>query len=162
MQLGIHGIDLVQSLVGPIEQVCAMGGSYTTQPGVIDGLVASARFASGRLGTIVSNYCTEVAFDFRLSGTEGTIFSTPHRGWFRKATDTTSQGEGPKERFDFRGFDGESYLLQIDAFAETIRTGKTSGASVEDAISALAVVEALHQSVEIGGPVRVSPIHELV
>jgi len=162
MQLGIHGIDLVQSLIGPIDEVTAMAGSYTTEPGVIDGLVAAVRFANGRLGTIVSNYCTQVAFDFRLSGTEGTIFSTPHRGWFRKSTDTTSQCEGPKERFDFRAYDGESYLLQMEAFAEVLAGSRFSGASAEDAISALAVVEALHQSVEAGRPVRVAPVREMV
>jgi len=162
MQLGIHGIDLVQSMIGQIDEVAAMGGSYTTQPGVIDGLTAAVRFENGRLGTIVSNYCTQVAFDFRLSGTEGTIFSTPHRGWFRKVEDANSQGEGPKERFDFRSFDGESYLLQMEAFAEHLAGQPFSGATVADAISALAVVEALHQSVEVGRPVRVAPVADLV
>jgi predicted dehydrogenase len=158
MQLGIHGIDLVQSMVGRIQEVSAMGGSYTTQPGVIDGLVAAVRFENGRLGTLVSNYCTQVAFDFRLSGTEGTIFSTPHRGWFRKATDANSQGEGPKERFDFLSYDGESYTLQMQAFADVLAGKDFTGASVSDAISALAVVEALHQSVEHGKPVHVAAI----
>lgn len=162
MQLGIHGIDLVQSILGPVEEVSALGGSYTVEPGIVDGLVGAMRFANGRLGTIVSNYCTQVAFDFRLSGTEGTIFSTPHRGWYRKATETNSQGEGPKEVFDFRSSDGESYLLQMEAFAEVLAGKPFSGASVEDAISALAVVEALDQSVKLGRPVRVAAVGDLV
>jgi len=162
MQLGIHGIDLVQSLLGPMEEVSAMAGSYTTEPGVIDGLVAATRFTSGRLGTIVSNYCTQVAFGFRLSGTEATISSSPHRGWYRKNVDANSQGEGPKEEFDFRAYDGESYLLQMEAFADVLKGKEFSGATVEDAISALAVVEALHESVKTGGPARVADIAALV
>lgn len=162
MQLGIHGIDLVQSLLGPMVEVSAMAGSYTTEPGVIDGLVAAVRFSNGRLGTLVSNYCTQVAFDFRLSGTEATIYTTPHRGFYRKNVDATSQGEGPKEKFDFRAYDGESYLLQMEAFADVLKGGEFTGATVEDAISALAVVEALHESVKSGGPVPVAAISELV
>ncbi len=152
----------MQSLLGPIKEVSAMGGSYTTEPGVIDGLVAAMRFANGRLGTIVSNYCTQVDFSFRLSGTEATISSTPHRGWYRKNVDVNSQGEGPREEFDFRDSDGESYLLQMEAFADVLAGKEFTGATVGDAISALAVVEALHESVKTGGPVRVAAIGELV
>ena len=88
----------------------------TTEPGVVDAVAASLRFADGTLGTLVSNYCTQVAFDIRLSGTEGTVFATPHRGWFRKAVDTDSHCEGPKERFDFLDYHAESFDRQMVAF----------------------------------------------
>jgi predicted dehydrogenase len=160
MQLGVHGIDVVQSFLGPIESVAAYADAVTTQPGVIDSLSAGVRFANGAMGTIVSNYCTQVAFDFRLSGTEGTVFSTPHRGWFRKAVDTDSHCEGPKERFDFLEYHAESFERQMDAFAGMVQDGTTAGASVADAIRAVAVVEALENSAASGQRVHVQQVND--
>jgi len=164
MQLGIHGIDVVQSFLGPIVSVSAYSGAFTTPAGVTDSVTAALRFASGSMGTLVSNYCTQVAFDYRISGTEGTVVSTPHRVWFRKAVDTNSQCEGPKEEFDFLKLHAESFKRQMEAFAGMALDGtpaEASGAAtVADALRAIAVVEALQKSVGSGRSVEVKQISD--
>jgi predicted dehydrogenase len=160
MQLAIHGIDVVQSFLGPIVSVSAFSDSFTTPPGVTDSVTAAVRFSSGTMGTIVSNYCTQVAFDYRLAGTEGTVFSTAHRGWFRKTVDTDSHCEGPKEKFDFLAKHAASFLRQMDAFAAMVLDGTPAGASFADALRALAVVEALEESAQLGKSVQVQQISD--
>ena len=160
MQLGVHGIDIIQSMLGRIVSVSAYADSFTTDPSVTDSLVAAVRFESGPMGTIVSNYCTQVAFDFRISGTEGSVFATPHRGWFRRAADTDSQCEGPVDAFDFLEHHTESFPLQMDAFARLISDGEPAGASTGDALSAVAVVEALEQSVASSASVTVQQVND--
>ncbi|MFV1980143.1 MAG: Gfo/Idh/MocA family protein [Rhodothermia bacterium] len=164
MQLGIHGIDVVQSFLGPIVSVSAYSDAFTTVPGVTDSVTAAVRFASGSMGTLVSNYCTQVAFDFRISGTEATVVSTPHKVWFRKAADTNSQCEGPKEEFDFLKFHAESFKRQMDAFAGMVLDGApaeaSNAATVADALRALAVVEALEESATLGRSVDVQQVSD--
>ncbi len=164
LQLGIHGIDVVQSFLGPIISVSAYSDAFTTEPGVTDSVTAAVRFASGAMGTLVTNYCTQVAFEYRISGTEATVASTPHKVWFRKAVDTNSQGEGPREEFDFLKFHAESFNRQMDAFAGMVLDGApaeaSNAATVADALRALAVVEALEESAKIGGSVDVQQVSD--
>ena len=160
VQLGIHAIDLMHFLVGPIQRVHAQTQSVTTPPGVVDSVTATFRIPAdartGRqtdvLGTLVSNYCTPVAFDYRLDGTEGTLRCTPHRFWFRSAEDTDGRGQGPAETHDLTGRHAESYRRQMDAFGEAVRTGEPPETDGPAALQALAVVEALQHSAEQGAP----------
>jgi 1,5-anhydro-D-fructose reductase (1,5-anhydro-D-mannitol-forming) len=161
MQLGVHGIDVVQSFLGPIVTVSAFKDNFTTSPGVTDSVAAAVRYANGSMGTVVSNYCTEVAFLFRISGTEGTVFSTPHRGWYRKATDTDSHCEGPKEEFDYLEQHALSFERQMNAFAALVLDGTRTGATPADALRAVAVVEALSKSADLGRAVDVQQVSEL-
>lgn len=160
MQLGVHGIDVMQSFLGPIVSVSAFKDAFTTRPGVTDSVTAAVKYAAGALGTLVSNYCTQVAFDFRISGTEATVFSTPHRGWYRKATETDSHCEGPKERFDYLEQHALSFERQMNAFAAFVLDGVRSGATPADALRAVAVVEALSESAETGQTVEVRQVTE--
>lgn len=155
MQLGIHAIDLVHYLIGPIEDVYARAKSVTTAPGVIDSVAATFCTAEGVLGTMVSNYCTSVAFDYRIAGTEGTLRCTPHRYGFRRASDTDPQGDGPAETRDFTEHPLESHVREMEAFGEAVRTGLPPETDGWVGLQALAVVEALQCSAETGKPQRV-------
>ncbi len=155
MQLGIHALDLVHTLVGPIEEVSAFARSVTTPPGVPDSVAATFRVAGGPMGTMVSNYCTQVAFEYRLAGTEATLRCTPHRAWFRTAADTDGHGDGPAEEHDWTAYEGESYVRQMHAFGEAVRRGTPLQTDGLAGLHALAVVEALHRSSESGKPQRV-------
>jgi predicted dehydrogenase len=162
MQLGIHGIDVIQHVVAPLDEVFAYSNSVTVRPEVVDSLVAAVTFENGARGTIVSNYCTQVAFQYLIAGTKGSVFFTPHRLWFRHAVDTNSQGEGPfAEEHNFLDRPQENYTLQMDAVADGLQTGRFAGASAEEALRALAVVEALQMSAERRKPIRIEEILSL-
>lgn len=150
MQLGIHAIDLAHYLLGPIVEVHAFAQSVTTSPGVIDSVVASLRMENGTLGTLVSHYCTQVTFAYRLAGTDGTLRCTPHRVWFRRNDDTDEHGDGAAETYDYAAH--ESYVLQMEAFGEAVRRRTPPETDGWTGLQAVAVVEALHRSTETGTP----------
>jgi predicted dehydrogenase len=146
MQLGIHGVDLVHYLLGPITTVHALTRSMTTQPGVIDSVAAVFELEGGATGTLVTNYCTQALFEYRITGTEGTLRCTPHSFWFRSAEATDPRGEGSAESFDYSEHDRESYRLQMEAFGRAVRSRQRPDIDGWDGLRALAVVEALQDS----------------
>jgi predicted dehydrogenase len=152
MQLGIHALDLVHFMAGRIEEVHAFAQSVTTQPDVIDSVTATFRLRSGRLGTMVSNYCTPVRFEYRVSGTEGVLQCTPHHLWYRSAADSDRAGDGPAETQDFMAFGMESYVLQMQAFGEAVQQRTPPPIDGQAGLQALAVVEAMQKSAESGAP----------
>lgn len=150
MQLGIHAVDLLHYLVGPVVEVGAFARSVTTAPGVVDSVAALLLLAPGVTGTLVSNYCTQVTFAYRLSGTEGTLEATPHRVAFRSAAATDAGGGGPYETHDFSDYDLESYTRQMEAFGEAVRSRRPPETDGWAGLRALAVVEALQEAAATG------------
>lgn len=159
MQLAIHGIDLAHYWDAPIEHIYAHARSVTTQPNVIDSTTASFRTASGTLGTLVSHYCTQVLFEMRVAGTEGSLVTSPHSLWHRSCADNDRSGGGPAATHDFRAFDNESYTLQMEAFGHAIHTRETPETDGRGGVQALAVVEAMMQSIEADAPVHIQHVY---
>ena len=81
MQLGIHAVDLVHYLIGPVREVVARTRSVLTAPGVVDSVTGMLVFDNDVVGTAVSNYCTPDLFQVRLAGTAGVVVIDwiPHR-----------------------------------------------------------------------------------
>jgi predicted dehydrogenase len=158
IQLGIHGIDLVHDLAGPITTVNAVGRAVTTPPDVLDSVSALFRLESGATGTIVSNYCTQIRFEYRIAGTRGMLVGTPHSVWYRANADTDGRGEGPAQTFDYSTIDRASYERQMQAFADAVRVGSTEILGARDGLQALAVVEAMHRSA-MNGTAETVPIY---
>lgn len=150
MQLGIHAIDVVHFILRPIRSVFANSRSVVSPQGVPDSVTAVFRLDGGVDGTLISNYCTQIRFEIRISGTEGTMTFTPHRFEMRRSADVDGLGEGPAETHEFGAFSHESYALQIDAFARAVRDGSRPSVDGREALAALAVVEALDESTRSG------------
>lgn len=150
MQLGIHAIDLVHYFLAPIASVSARARSVASPPNIQDSVVATFETESGELGTMVSNYCTQIAFEYRLSGTEGSLWGTPHRLAWRRREDTDGHGEGPAEEHDFRAHGLESYVLQMKEFGHAVRSRERPETDARVGLRALSVVEAMRASVESG------------
>ena len=150
MQLGIHGVDLVHQLVGPIERVFAQARGVTTPEGVVDNVVASLELAGGALGTLVSNYCTPVQFTLRIAGTEGLLEGSPLIQTF------TPRAGGEEPEVCDTSFDGfASYTAQMQAFAKAVQTHRQPETHGWASTQALAVVEAMTDSIARRQPVEV-------
>lgn len=148
MQLGIHGIDLVQYFFRPMEEVSAFTRSVATPPDVVDSVAASFRTGDGVQGTLISNYCSQPTFEYRISGTEATLRSNAHKLWVRTTEETNMHGGGPAAMEDYSAYSHESYTRQMDAFARAIREGTDPETDGWVGLQALAVVEALQHSAE--------------
>ncbi|MEZ4699452.1 MAG: Gfo/Idh/MocA family oxidoreductase [Rhodothermales bacterium] len=151
MQLGVHAVDLVHYLIGPITSVAAQARTIQTPPGVVDSVAAAFTLPDGALGTMVSTYCTEVRFEVRISGTLGTMRCKPNVVWFRRTADNDREGEGPAAEESFWDYRMESFLLQMQAFGEAIQQGIPPAADAGVGLSALRVVEAMDRSAREAG-----------
>lgn len=159
MQLGIHAIDLVHYLVSPVEEISGYAASVLTGPGVVDSVAASFRLRSGVMGTMISNYCTQVTFEYRIAGTEGTLLCTPHRVWYREASEAGSRGDGEGETVDFAAFERESYQRQMESFGRSLQQRTPPEVDGLEGLRALAVVEALDEAIRMKSRVRVQSNH---
>ncbi|HET6569039.1 MAG TPA: Gfo/Idh/MocA family oxidoreductase [Rhodothermales bacterium] len=157
MQLGIHAIDLMHFLLGPIREVFALSRTVLAPAGVVDSVSATFRIEGGPLGTMVSNYCTPVLFEYRIAGTEGLLHCTPHHYSFRRRDEVDRDGDGaPASSTPGAGL--VSYVRQMRAFGEAVRRGAPSRVTGWDGLQALAVVDALRLSSETGAPQRVADV----
>lgn len=155
MQLGIHGVDLLHHLIGRIDEVTAYARSVTTPVEVVDSVSALFRTENGVLGTLVSNYCTQVGFEMHIAGTVASIRLTPHRIWVREAAATDWHGEGTAEEATFFEYDLESYPVQLVAFGRHVRDRTRPVNDGWAGLQALGVVEAMQQSLRTGARVGV-------
>jgi len=155
MQLGIHGVDLVQYFFRPIAEVHAFTRSVTTPDEVVDSVAAAFQTRDGVHGTMISNYCSEVAFEYRISGTAGTLRSAGH------TLRVSATGEEEEEVDDYSAYSHESYRRQMEVFAKAIREGIDPETNGWVGLQALAVVEALQQSAEAKAPQSVPDVHSL-
>jgi len=155
MQLGVHGVDLVHQLVGTTEAVYAQARGVTTPDGVVDNVVASFELAGGIPGTLVSNYCTPVEFSLRIAGTEGMLAGSPLIQTF------TPRAGGEPEVFDTSADGFASYTAQMQAFADAVQTHRPPETDGWTATQALAVVEAMTDSIARRQPVAVPQVRPI-
>lgn len=153
MQLAVHGFDLIHYLAGRIEEVTTLSRSYLSRPGVVDSVTACYRLEDGSLGTMVSNYCTPVLFEYRIAGTEGIIRCT-----FDSFSYRSRDGEVVEEE-DYSDKTFDSYTKQMIAFGEAVATASLPAIDGWAGLQALAVVEAMQHSSLTGQPRKV-PLFE--
>jgi predicted dehydrogenase len=158
LQLGIHGIDLVHAFFGRIREVVARSRSVQAPDGVADAFAVLFRAEDGIQGTLTSNYCTQVTFAYRVTGTDATVESRSHRLSCRRTEDVTVQDEGPETIYDFSDDPTESYVRQMEAFVEAVRTRTTPENDGLTALEAMAVTEAIATSAPQGQPVSVRSV----
>lgn len=152
MQLGIHCVDLVHYFFSRIERVVASARSIHTTPPVIDSLIGFFHLEDGTHGTLTSNYCTETRFVYRIAGTEGTLFGTPHSLQFTRRDGTIV------EAWDTHDQPFASYIDQMQVFGETVHQRHHPETDGWGGLQALAVVEAMQTSLTTGHTASVSDV----
>ena len=75
MNQGIHGVDLLQYIAGPVSNIKSIVRTLSHDIEVEDTAVAAIELASGALGVIVASTATHPGFDreIRINGTRGAI-----------------------------------------------------------------------------------------
>ncbi|MCA0268066.1 MAG: TIM barrel protein [Bacteroidetes bacterium] len=152
-QLGLHGLDLVHALVGPISTTSAVARNVRISTGVADSVVAHFTTGTGAFGTLVSHYCTPVRFAWTITGTDGLLDGTVH------TLDLVRPGEPTQRLVDVTDTPLESYTSMVEAFAAAVRTGSPPSADGRAGFLAQAVVEAMAASASAhGAPVAVPSV----
>lgn len=161
---GIHTLDLMLSLAGPVETVT---GFSTTTPvhrmETEDLVCAAARYAGGALGTIEATTAAYPGFheEIAITGERGTLA-------LRGGTLKAQFHDGSEERVeaeiaaggtgaDPMAFPHDFHRAVMADFAEAIAEGRDPKVTGEEALKVHRLIDALIETGRTGAPVRVRP-----
>ena len=149
--MGIHALDVVQSLAGPIAQVSAFFDRQIHHYAAEDTTSTLLRFASGAHGILQANFnCAQNTFE--IIGTAGRLRSNAWLGRDFSGHLVLEQDGAPHEQ---TLTPVNVYVPQIEHVSECVRSGATPVISGERGRANVAVVRAAIESDRTGRPVSV-------
>jgi UDP-N-acetyl-2-amino-2-deoxyglucuronate dehydrogenase len=169
---GVHTVDIMQWLAGPVVEVYGKFGLYHHQIETEDKTAAVLTFANGAIGTITTTTAAYPGLDRTLmihSGQGSIVVEDDQlvRWSLRGATPEEEKEEerrmlerfGKKERdvttaSDPFAFSWRGHLVQFEAFAEAVREGRTPPNSIETTRHSVQIMSAVYESGRTGQPVR--------
>lgn len=144
--LGIHMLDAMIHLLGPVQRVTALSKRRVLSAGVDDTTTVQLDFDSGATGTLTSLMATPLNWRLQLFGSEG---------WAAMADQQSlevSRLENPKESNQtFEAVD--TLAAELNAFAGTVYEGIPFPVSMSEALAGVAAMQAISQSAAAGGSV---------
>ncbi len=150
-QLGIHFVDTLQYLIGPISLVtCVQRSAFMRNKkgeSVTDSVVATLSFENGVIGAIQSDYVSTSTYAIAVSGTKAKITCGDNSILVERRTAGKIESETVSA---LEKLDGESYFAEIEEFADCILTGKTPEVDGQSGLRNIAVIEAMLNSAETG------------
>jgi UDP-N-acetyl-2-amino-2-deoxyglucuronate dehydrogenase len=165
MNQGIHAIDLLVWLVGPIKTVWARTAKLAHERiEVEDVAVAMVEFESGALGAIMGSTASFPGspVQHEITGTLGTIYLTDDIAtrWLvkdeldaGKGDGATKAAEGPSASTQWSGLATDIFVHNIDDIARAVREGRTPMTCGAEHRKAVEVICAIYKSAKTGRPV---------
>ena len=168
MNQGVHTVDLLQWLAGPVEAVAGMYGIFGHEIEAEDQSVAVLRFRNGALGTLYTTTCCYPGYDQRITiyGTEGSVskIHSELEGW-KLMSD--SEGAEEKEMLGLYGankdvsgssdplavgFNGHTQIV-IDMY-EALAEGRDPLITLDSARHAVEIITGIYESARSGREVK--------
>ena len=150
MNQGIHGVDILRNLMGPVKQVKSVVRTLLHDIEVEDAAVASLEFESGAIGVITASTATAPGYDreLRIYGTRGGMEFKEDK-MVRLVLDGVEQ---PCEAFVSTGAATSNLLLdyrgharQLDAFVRAIGGEDVDYPNQYDGKQAVELIETIYQ-----------------
>lgn len=161
MQLGIHPIENLIYLLGPVIEVRGYFAHVIAAADVDDIGVATLRFENGAVATVTSSYVSPTAYELHLYGDKANINCIADmRVWpdSLKVDPNTSLTYQTRTECESVPFDTQDPLmLELDEFARSVRGESRPETGAQQGLAAMAVVEAALQSFSTGKPVDPRP-----
>jgi UDP-N-acetyl-2-amino-2-deoxyglucuronate dehydrogenase len=159
---GIHTLDLMLSLVGPVREVCAMSATTGLHRMETEDLVcAAAKFDNGSLGTIMATTASYPGFPERIeiSGDKATAVMAGtglevfhHDGRVTKyEADPSAGGTGA----DPMAFPHDWHRALIADFLDAVEQGRAPAISGREALKVHRLIDALLKSASAGTTVAI-------
>ena len=170
MNQGIHGIDLVQWIMGGVETVCGHVATVAHERiEVEDVATATVRYRNGALGVIEGTTAAWPGSKIRIeiSGTAGNVVmedETIVQWEFAEACDEDAEiieKYGPREGLsgggaaDAKAIDTEGHRKQFEDFCTSIQTGAEPYCVGLDGRAAVSVITSIYRSAREGRVVEV-------
>jgi len=156
IQLGVHHVDTLHYLGGPIDRVQAFVKRLYASADVEDVTAVLCEFTQGPLAYIGSAWVTTGVFWFRVYGTKAVAtYSLDFRWWSRSdLADAHSRLIVEyKDKEDPEGVpleQGDMFVEELEDFARAVRTGGKPEVGIDEGIAVVAVAEAALRSAETG------------
>jgi predicted dehydrogenase len=146
---GIHALDGMIQIAGPVASVYAFSDKRKLAPGVDmdDTTSMLLKFASGATGSLSTVFVTADLYHMRVFGSKGWIE-------MRGDTELITRGlQGQPERITLQAADKER--AELEAFADAVAEKKNFVVPPEEAVNGVAVLEAIVASAAKGKPVKI-------
>ncbi|MEW6753022.1 MAG: Gfo/Idh/MocA family oxidoreductase [Candidatus Latescibacterota bacterium] len=161
MTQGIHTVDLLRWIMGPVRRVQARMGALVHHIEVEDTLVATLEYESGALGVVEATTASHPGMPAKLefSGNRGTIVVEADRiaAWQiegeESQADAAAGSEVARAASDSRTFGTEGHKAQIAEMVQVVRTGVRPRIDGAEGRATLELVVALYESARRGAPV---------
>ncbi len=161
MTMGIHYVDTLNYLFGPIKTVSAYLNKLYIPADVEDVTTTIFQFESGILGYIGANYASPRTIWMHIYGTEANLLWTVSQPEFafdeyhKTASDADQYTrmllfEKGKEGRDIPLTPRDPILEEIDEFAHCVRTGAKPETDGQSSLAALALIRAAIESARTG------------
>jgi len=168
MNQGIHTVDLLQWLMGPVEEIQAMTACRTHERiEVEDTAIAVLRFQNGALGLIEGSTSAYPGFprEIEIYGKKGSVIYTDfsitlwevqkETAFDRKVKGTyVKKAEGAAGAADPRAISYEPHLAQFRDFLHALKRRRKVAVDGREARKAVELVIGLYVSARRGKPVR--------
>jgi predicted dehydrogenase len=146
--LGVHKIDTMHYLVGPIRTVFALTRTGRSRP-IDEATILAMELDTGALATLTTSFFTPVVNEIQVFGTDAAAYSSG--GGERQQV----QGRHDPKPVDLPLEPIDPVVDQLTDFARAIRGEIEVEVDGEAGLAVIAVLEAAVRSVETGGPVEV-------
>ncbi|MFN3649270.1 MAG: Gfo/Idh/MocA family protein [Armatimonadota bacterium] len=170
---GIHTLDLLQWLAGPVVEVYGKFGCYAHDIESEDKTAAVLTFKNGAIGTLTTTTAAYPGLDrtIMIHGSKGSAVVTDDELVRWRALGETPDAEQQEEeqmlaRFGKKGdrsvttasdpfaFATRGHLMQFEEFAEAMATGAEPPNSIETTRHTVEIFTAVYESGRTGKPVR--------
>ncbi|WP_251152352.1 Gfo/Idh/MocA family oxidoreductase [Cellulosimicrobium sp. Marseille-Q4280] len=158
MNQGVHNVDLLRWLCGPVESVTAQSGTLGHAMAAEDTTVATVRFASGALGVVTTTTATPPGFPASLAlyGSRGSV----------------ELGQGEVRRWDVPGvpeprtrniasgaadplaIGHAGHLAQWQRIVAALETSTAVPVGIEEAVETVRLLCAIYEAAATGATVR--------
>lgn len=152
MQIGIHQVDNLLYLLGPVSDVQAYFNRLETEPDVEDVTAVLMRFESGAVGYVAADYISPRRFTLTLHGTKANAFFDMDNDGLR----LQRTGETKPSQVEYEPHDHLS--AELEDFAAAIRNNTAPEIDGVQAMVPLAIVLAAGRSSAEGRSIALSEL----
>ena len=164
MNQGIHGVDLLQHIMGPVRSVFGMTKTLARDIEVEDTAVAALEFANGALGVIEGTTCVYPGFSriLSFSGDKGSIVLEEDSiiKWEienEKTPPDIGTAEGKMHSFnDPAAICLDYHVEQLSDMVNAIRSGGRPAVDQYEGLKAVKIICAIYESSRSGEPFLLS------
>lgn len=167
---GIHSVDLIQWLVGPVESVCGYFGVFNHTIEAEDQAVAILKFTNGALGTLMTTTCAipDQPMHVYIYGTKGSYSRKAEKLEFYemgtpKERERMMKLFGGQEARNSAGVDplalsSDGHTLLVEDLVTAVRTNRDPIIPIDSATRSVEIVHAIYRSGRTGREVRIDQV----